>query len=312
MISKMKPFFPCVGVAVAALVLSGVSAHAADAVDAPLIQGGTIMITAQDLEADAMMRMPPEMRAVVLSRPDQVTLVASNLYARRSLAQQAEATALVNDPEIKAALQIARDKVLSDAMLAKMDKDHMPSDATLEGLARNRYNANRDKFQVPERVQVRHILIVGQDEANKAQAEKLLADLKGGADFTALAKEHSADPGSAAKGGDLGLLSKGSTVPEFEEAAFALQKKGELSPVVKTKFGYHILQLEDRKPAGIRPFEEVSPELIKEVRSSVLQDARASAAQKIQESATIHKEAIEAFTARFAKEVAQPAGGKTK
>ena len=159
-------------------------------------------------------------------------------------------------------------------------------------------------------MRVRHILIRGQDEASKTAAEKLLADLKGGADFAALAKEHSADPGSASRGGDIGLLPKGSTVQEFEEAAFALKKKGDLSPLVKTQFGYHIIQLEERQPAGVRPFEEVRDELMKDVRATVLQDARVAAAQKIQRAATINQDAIHAFSESYAKKVAHPAATK--
>ena len=270
------------------------------AVDTVLMHGDKITVTAQDMQADSL-RIPPEMRGRVLSRPDQVAQIASNLYVRRGLAQQAEAAGLGADPEMIAALRIARDKVLSDAFLARMDKDNAPADAKAEGVARNAYDANPERFKMPEQVQIRHILIAAADTDAQAKAEKILADLKGGADFAALAKEYSADPGSAAKGGDLGLFAKGNMVPEFDEAAFALQKPGELSGLVKTQFGYHILQLEARRPAGVRPFEEVRDDLIKGARNTVLQDARAEAAQKIQQSATIEKEASEAFAAGFHK-----------
>ena len=292
----MKSLFSRLGwVTGMAIVLSGAAVHAAEVA---LIDGDQVAITGQDMHADSL-RMPSEMRERVLTRPDQVTQIASNLYARRSLARQADAAGLANSPEVKAALQIARDKVLSDALLAKMDKDNAPPDAKLEGLARNIYNANPERFKVPEQVQIRHILIAGQDEAAQVKAEKILADLKGGADFAALAKEHSADPGSSAKGGELGLFAKGRMVPEFDEVAFSLQKPGELSGLVKTQFGYHILQLEARRPAGVRPFEELRDDLIKDARNTVLQAARAEAAQKIQQGATIHKEAIEAFAAGY-------------
>ena len=270
------------------------------AVDTVLMHGDKITVTAQDMQADSL-RIPPEMRGRVLSRPDQVAQIASNLYVRRGLAQQAEAAGLGADPEMIAALRIARDKVLSDAFLARMDKYNAPSEAKAEGVARNAYDANPERFKMPEQVQIRHILIAAADTDAQAKAEKILADLKGGADFAALAKEYSADPGSAAKGGDLGLFAKGNMVPEFDEAAFALQKPGELSGLVKTQFGYHILQLEARRPAGVRPFEEVPDDLIKGARNTVLQDARAEAAQKIQQSATIEKEAIEAFAAGYNK-----------
>ena len=151
-------------------------------------------------------------------------------------------------------------------------------------------------------MQVRHILIAGTDNASRAQAEKTLEELKGGTDFGTLAKERSADQGSAAKGGDLGMFARGRMVPEFDEAAFALQKSGDLSRVVETKFGFHILKLDDRKPASVRPYDEVREELLKEVRSNVLQEARVAEAQKLQQGAKINAEAIEAFAASYNKE----------
>ena len=283
------------GLAALVMVLSAPVVYAAEAV---LMDGGQITITEQDMHADAL-RMPLEMRERVLARPDQVAQIASNLYVRRSLAQQADAAGLESNPETKAALQIARDKVLSDALLAKIDKDNALPDAKLEGLARSNYNANPDRFKVAEQVQVRHILIASPDDAGRAKAAQVLVDLQGGADFAALAKEYSADPGSAAKGGELGFFAKGAMVPEFEEAAFALKKKGELSGLVKTKFGYHILQLEARRPAGVRSFEEVRDDLIKGARATVQQEARALAAQKAQQGVTVHKEAVEAFAAGY-------------
>ena len=283
------------GLAALVMVLSAPVVCAAEAV---LMDGGQITITEQDMHADAL-RMPLEMRERVLARPDQVAQIASNLYVRRSLAQQADAAGLASNPETKAALQIARDKVLSDALLAKIDKDNALPDAKLEGLARSNYNANPDRFKVSEQVQIRHILIASPDDAGRAKAAQVLVDLQGGADFAALAKEYSADPGSAAKGGELGFFAKGAMVPEFEEAAFALKKKGELSGLVKTKFGYHILQLEARRPAGVRSFEEVRDDLIKGARATVQQEARALAAQKAQQGVTVHKEAVEAFAAGY-------------
>ena len=283
------------GLAALVMVMSAPVVYAAEAV---LMDGGQVTITEQDMHADAL-RMPLEMRERVLARPDQVAQIASNLYVRRSLAQQADAAGLASNPETKAALQIARDKVLSDALLAKIDKDNALPDAKLEGLARSNYNANPDRFKVAEQVQVRHILIASPDDAGRAKAAQVLVDLQGGADFAALAKEYSADPGSAAKGGELGFFAKGAMVPEFEEAAFALKKKGELSGLVKTKFGYHILQLEARRPAGVRSFEEVRDDLIKGARATVQQEARALAAQKAQQGVTVHKEAVEAFAAGY-------------
>ena len=89
----------------------------------------------------------------------------------------------------------------------------------------------------------------------KQKAEKLLADIKAGADFAELAEEHSADPGSAAQGGDLGWFKKGRMVPEFENAAFAT-KTGEVTEVIETNFGCHIIKVEDRRTEIPEDFEE--------------------------------------------------------
>lgn len=125
------------------------------------------------------------------------------------------------------------------------------------------YKDQQSEFQVPERVQARHILLksdASNDAAVKAKAEDLLKQIKGGADFAKLAKEKSEDTGSAQNGGELGWIVRGQTVPEFEKAAFSL-KPGETSGLVKTEYGYHIIQVEAHEQAHLRPFDEVKGEL---------------------------------------------------
>lgn len=282
----------CAGALLSALFFS---AYAQEPV---LIQGPKIAIDAADMRADSL-RMPPEMRDTVLSRPQTVTQIASNLYARRAMAQRAEAAGLEKDPDVMAALRVARDKVLSDAYLAKVDKDSAISDVKAGGLARNIYKAKPERFKAPEQVQVRHILISGTDAESRAKIEKIEQELKGGADFAQLAKERSDDKGSAARGGDLGTFEAGKMVPEFDQAAFALTKPGERSGIVQSKFGYHILQLEARHPARTRSFDEVRNELIQEIQANAQQEARVADAQAMQKEAQINKEAVEAFAAGY-------------
>ena len=279
----------------ATVACAATSVHAAGPV---LLQGPAVAIDANDMKADAL-RMPEEMRGLVLSLPQKVEQIATNLYIRRGLAHQAGAEGLDRDPTTAAALQIARDKVLSDAMLAKIDQDATISESIAEGLARNIYKAKPERFNTPEQVHARHILVAGVTPESRAQAEQTLKELKAGADFAALAQERSADTGSAAKGGDLGLFARGRMVPEFDEAAFALKKPGDLSGVVESKFGFHIIKLDARKPAGIQSFDEVREQLIKEVRSNVQQEARVAAAEKLQQGVKINTEAIKAFAAGY-------------
>ncbi len=141
-----------------------------------------------------------------------------------------------------------------------------------EDVLKQYYEQNIKKFTEQESRRASHILIVPDEkekDATKAdkdakdKAEKLLAELKADpSKFAELAKANSADPGSAANGGDLDYFNKGIMVPAFDQAVFA-GKKGEIVGPVKTEFGYHIIEVTDIKPEQAKPFEEVEPEILK-------------------------------------------------
>ena len=125
------------------------------------------------------------------------------------------------------------------------------------------FTDHRAEFVAREERAMRHILIAlapGADEAAieqaRVQADDLLEQLRGGADFAALAEQHSADPGSAANGGDLGWVERGMMVPAFEEAAFALEKDA-ISEVVRTDFGFHLIQVTDVRGGSDAGFEDM-------------------------------------------------------
>ncbi len=126
------------------------------------------------------------------------------------------------------------------------------------------YNENMDRFKVPEQLNAQHILIKADPENKaelakaKAEAEKLVAQIKGGADFGELAKKHSQDEGSKERNGDLGQFTRGQMVQPFEEALLKL-KKGEVSAPVETRFGWHIIKRGDTTPAETRKLEDARP-----------------------------------------------------
>ena len=138
------------------------------------------------------------------------------------------------------------------------------------------YSSSLDNFRMPERVHARHILLKteGKSDTEKkalqAKAQDLLKQLKGGADFAELAKKNS-DDGSKDQGGDLGWFTHGQMVAEFDSAAFALKPK-EISGVVTSQFGYHIIQTLEKEQAKLKPFEDVKDDLAKEVRSQAVTD----------------------------------------
>lgn len=269
-------------------LLGGTASWAADPV---LVQGPQVTITASDLQADSL-RMPQEMRPLVLKRAQQVQQISSNLYVRRVMADEAQKLRLDQNPEVQAALRIARDKILSDFYLEYLDSKVTTTPASLLAQAQATYQANPHRFKVEEQVKVRHILVAANEEA---KAQKILKDIQGGADFAELAKAHSIDSGSAPKGGDLAPFGSGKMVPAFEKAAFGLSTPGELSGIVPSQFGLHIIQLQAKIPARTIPFEEVRESLIKDIAAKLAQDVRANEAEAIASKAQPQKAAIEAF-----------------
>ncbi|QMV14026.1 peptidylprolyl isomerase [Vibrio spartinae] len=123
------------------------------------------------------------------------------------------------------------------------------------------YQDHADQYSIKAQRKVSHILV-----NDEKQADALLKQLKEGTDFSKLAKEDSQDPGSASKGGELDWFEKGVMDPAFEKAAFALKKVGDLSGVVKSNFGYHIIKLDAMKPAQVKPFSEVKDDVIASIR----------------------------------------------
>jgi peptidyl-prolyl cis-trans isomerase D len=165
------------------------------------------------------------------------------------------------------------------------------------------YNQNQESFRTPERVKVRHILLktdgkpASEDPKIKAKAEDLLKQIRGGADFAALAKKNSEDTGSAANGGEYpGWVTRGQTVPEFEKAAFSL-KPGQTSDLVKTQYGYHIIQVLQHQDAGLRPFEEAKSELAAQWKKQSVNDAMnkiSDTAQAVLQKDPAHPEKVAA------------------
>jgi peptidyl-prolyl cis-trans isomerase D len=136
-----------------------------------------------------------------------------------------------------------------------------------DDMLKQQYQANIQQYQVPNRVHVEHILFMtvgkttdAEVEEVKKKAEDVLKQVKKGGKFEDLAKKYSEDPGSKDKGGDLSWITQGQTVPEFEKTAFSLNP-GQVSDLVKTQYGFHIIKVLEKETAHTRPFEEVKDSL---------------------------------------------------
>ena len=157
------------------------------------------------------------------------------------------------------------------------------------------YKANPEIFVQPEQVRARHILIRTEAEADaaaKAEAREQIDEIHRkaveGEDFAALAKTHSQDPGSKENGGDLGFFARGQMVKPFEETAFAL-KENEISQVVESPFGFHIIQVTGRKPAETVAYETVKPRILEHLKQQAIREKLDAYVDGLRQGAKIEK-----------------------
>ena len=241
----------------------------------------------QALEARAGGPVPAEQRdQVVRGVLDQLIgykVLVQETHARNVTIPDAEVDARIGQirgqfpseaefTQMLAQRNLTLDQVKSDARqdmaIAKLIEDEIASKVAVKpDQVTDFYAKNPDQFKQGESVRASHILISvpkGADAAAKAQArakaEQVLKDVKAGGDFAALAKQHSADPGSAANGGDLGFFQQGQMVGPFNDAAFSLAP-GAISELVETDFGFHIIKVAEKKEGRTIPLDEVRPQV---------------------------------------------------
>jgi peptidyl-prolyl cis-trans isomerase C len=189
----------------------------------------------------------------------------SNITADEELVNQQFETIKQQRPDV--APEQLKQLIQTDFIIQKLLQEEVVSKITVsDEETQESYEARKDQFNEPEQVQASHILIMVKSEAPQEEKdaarkkiEDILAQVKAGEDFAELAKEHSDCP-SKERGGDLGFFAQGQMVKPFEEAAFALSE-GEISDIVETQYGYHIIKATGRKPQRQIPFDEVKDQL---------------------------------------------------
>jgi peptidyl-prolyl cis-trans isomerase C len=196
----------------------------------------------------------PPMDEIFWPLVDQI--VSSRLVIQAATSEKLDTTA-----DYARALGMAREQILQEAYVTKLF-DSLNDDAKLKPL----YDKMVEGMKGTQEVKAQHILV---DE--EAKAKDLIAQLKKGADFAKLAKENSNDPGTKDNGGDLGYFVKDAMVPEFANAAFALNKGDITETPVKSAFGWHVIKLEDKRERPAPSFEEAKPQLQAQARQELLQ-----------------------------------------
>ncbi len=269
-----------------------------------IIDGPEVDLTLQDLKK-TFLSAPKEVREKALVNKEAILEAINSTYMTKVAAERARRKHLDKKPEVEAEIWNKNLNVLAGAELQDIvEKELKGNDEDFEALAREEYLANKDRYRIPERVRVFHILLSGKKEGNFSEDEilKELNNIRaaieaGNITFEEAANKYSDDSRSASKGGDLGYIKRnGRAVKSFEEAAFSTAP-GRISGPVKTRFGYHLIFVKDRLPESIKPFEDVKAELMKQAKEKVIKRIKEDYWLQIEgdPSIKVNNEAIEKF-----------------
>ena len=275
---------------------------AAPAAAAPAKQGGEVVarygggqLTSDELVVE-LQRLPARSRATMDAEARQRFI--ENYVLNDLLYQEGVKQGLGEDPDIERQVNDLRRRLVVQRVVKKLQDLPPVTDEQVKAY----YDANGDKYSTTT-IKARHILVKDEAKANELQAQ-----LKQAPDqFGELAKANSADTASARKGGDLGFFGRGRMVPEFEVAAFALKSPGEISEVVKTPYGYHIIQLEERRDGDQRPFDQVKEQIRATLRNEAMQDKTKAYYDQLKQAANLQID--DAAVERVAASIPEPSPG---
>jgi peptidyl-prolyl cis-trans isomerase C len=256
-------------------------AYAQGAPDDVIVENAMVKLTRADFEAE-LQRLPADSRATFATDSKRVSSLLNNMLIGRTMAAEARKAGLDRDPLVQRRIALEADKVLAEVEVQRIETAAGAEfDAKVEQFvpkARERYLVDKEKYVVPEQIEASHILFLTNarsDDAAMALAQQVEAKLAAGADFAALAREFSEDPGTKARGGHIGWFSAKQMDPAFSKAAFALKNIGDVSPPVLSRFGSHVIRLDGRRPQQQRSFDEVKDELIADLRQAYVAGQRA-------------------------------------
>ncbi len=237
-----------------------------------VVSGDGLKITVGDIE-QSLKYVPPQFMEH-FDNPDKKEAFIREYVTKIIFAREAKAKGLMENEKIKKEI----DDYINNMLYIEYSKeltDNIPiSNEEIKAF----YESNRMQYAMPERVRVRHILVKNEEDAAKVKAQ-----LGQGADFGEVAKQHSIEKISAAKGGDMGAIRKGDTDVEFEKAAFSLPIGQAFGPV-KTRHGFEFLRVEAKLPMEILPLESVKPTILNQItvkkKNAILDAARAEYIKK--------------------------------
>ena len=291
------------GLLIIASVFTSISS--VSAADTVLLKKGDVVVTKLDLERYIEERIPPENRFEALRRPNVVRDMLENIFVIRSIAEEARQYDVIDPEQLQWQLEFQGDRIRMAHLMERMLEQEL-RDVNWEQMAQEVYVADADKFITPERVNASHILIKVEGrsaEEAKSLAESVRQRALAGEDFSELATELSEDASVRRNRGNLGAFPRGRMAAAFEAAAFALTDPDQISDVVETEFGFHVIKLHEHLPEHKRSFESVSKEIEAELRQQLSNQIRQAKimAVKSDEDVEVNIEAIEAVEAELIK-----------
>jgi peptidyl-prolyl cis-trans isomerase C len=241
----------------------------AEEADPVLAKAGDYVIKKSDLDR-VISYYPPDKQKQLQNNTQQKAVLVKRMIEVKVVSDIAKKEGFDKRPDVKEQLDLTADNFIVNEYIAKVVlKDIEVTDKDIEIY----YELFKGKYTVPGQARARHILIktsktsTEEEKAKaKAKAEEILERLKKGEDFAVLAEQYSEDQKTRAKGGDLGYFPRGKMAESFENAAFTL-KSGEISGIIETNFGFHILKTEDIKEARTKTLEEVKSLLANELKN---------------------------------------------
>lgn len=254
--------------ALATLLAFGTAANAAEpqaaAADPVLVKGATLEVRKSEFELEKK-SMPPDQRVDLSTNLPRIQRTLERLFLNKILVAEAQKSGFAKDPAVVAELEYLVSQKLASMYANKLSADFKVPD--LEPALKEQYKLEAATLAEPEKVRVSHILISlkkrSREEALR-RAEEVRAKAVAGADFKALVKEYSEDPTARRNDGDLGFFPFEQMVPEFAKASFAMTTPGQISPVVESDFGLHIIRFTDRKPPRTPTYEELRSKFLEE------------------------------------------------
>ena len=251
------------------LVTASALAQTAPSAASALIANGPYVVTLQDFEAQ-MLRIPEHMRAEARGNMERVASMTDTLFVNRALAGEAKRVGAMEDPLVR-----LREEQVVEGFRARAYLDHVMRTAKLPGLearARELYQAERDKYKIPDRYEVEHILVnlwARTPEMARERAREARAKVQAGAQFLDVAKDYSDDPTFKRNGGKLGLVSAGQFESELSKAIPGL-KIGEVSEPIGSRSGFHLFRVVSKVPGRALSYDEVKDEIIQNERTKLL------------------------------------------